>query len=68
MTDIDQKENRPKLTGCMQITFDQLSPLSFFLLGYFRITISGKIYQIHFIINIIKVDRLRFPGVAEILA
>ena len=68
MTDIDQKEYGSQLFRAMKITLDQLSPLCLLLLGNLCITVSRKVHQIHFFVDIVKVDGLCFPGVAEILA
>ncbi|MPN39582.1 hypothetical protein SDC9_187110 [bioreactor metagenome] len=53
----------------MQIPFDQLAPFCLLLFGYLRVSIPGKIHQIQFFIDIVKIDGLglsrsrRYPGI-----
>ena len=42
----------------MQIPFDQLAPFCLLLFGYLRVSIPGKIHQIQFFIDIVKIDGL----------
>ena len=58
MTDIDQKKNGFEIAGSMQIILDHLSPFFFFCRCHTGISISRKIDQIQFIIDLIKIDRL----------
>ena len=61
MPDIDQQKDCLKHGRAVEIAFHQLSPLCLFLLGNLGIAVSGKIHQIHFLIDTVKIDGLRLP-------
>ena len=60
MADVDQKEYRMQHLRLMQVILDQLAPFRLDLLGGSRKTVARQIHQIHFLIDVVVVDRLCF--------
>ena len=58
MPDINQKKDRLEHGRFMKVALDHLPPCLFFLLRNLGVSITRKIHQIYFPVDIVKVDRL----------
>ena len=59
MPDIDQEKDRLQTLGGVKIVLDHFPPLCLHFLGRLGIAVPRKIHQIHGVIDVVEIDRLR---------